>query len=59
MVAPEDLIRIYPWMDHMLAETLIKAHENGTLAERVKSWPEVKWQPPQTTVISRAQHALS
>ena len=26
-----ELVRIYPWLDHLMAETLIKAHENGTL----------------------------
>ena len=50
-MTPRDLIREYPWMDEMLAETLIKAHQNGTLAKHVASWPTPEWKPAQTKVI--------
>ena len=53
-MTPRDLIREYPWMDEMLAETLIKAHQNGTLAKHVASWSEPEWKPVQTKVIENA-----
>ena len=30
-MTPEQLISVYPWLDHMLAETLLKMHEQGKL----------------------------
>ena len=53
MITPQDLIRIYPWLDHMLAETLIKHHENGTLVKHMESWPEPKWEPMQTKILEK------
>ena len=30
-MTPEQLISIYPWLDHMLAKTLLKMHDEGKL----------------------------
>ena len=30
------------WMDEMMIETLVKAHENGTLAEYLRNWEDGK-----------------
>ena len=43
---PNELVRIYPWLDHMLADTLIKMHEQGKLQSYMDSLPE---EPPQPT----------
>ena len=32
---PQVLLTTYPWMDQMIAETLIKSYENGTLMKHV------------------------
>ena len=40
------LVKIYPWLDTLMAETLIKSHENGTLAKHLESLPEER---PQST----------
>ena len=37
---PQVLINKWPWMDWTMAETLIKAHEKGTLQEMAESWPD-------------------
>ena len=29
---PQALLRIYPWMDHLMAETLLTLHAQGRLA---------------------------
>jgi hypothetical protein len=34
---PASLINAYPWMDQMIAETLIKSYENGTLMKHVSA----------------------
>ena len=39
---PQSLIKVYPWLDHMMAETLIKAHDNGTLAKELEDWPDLE-----------------
>lgn len=44
-LSPQDLIRAYPWLDEMVAETLIWAYENGTLDEKLKNWTEQKRKP--------------
>ena len=45
------LLKTYPWMDHLMAETLVKAHENGTLATQAESWPEHVPQPMGSEVV--------
>ena len=35
----------YPWMDHLMAESLVKAHENGTLQSLAEGWSEVDKTP--------------
>ena len=37
---PEVLMARWPWMDYLMAETLIKAHERGTLQAMAESWPD-------------------
>ena len=32
---PQVLLNLYPWMDQLMAETLIKSYENGTLLKHV------------------------
>jgi len=39
-MTPMDLILRYPWLDEFLAETIISAHERGTLAALSASWPD-------------------
>ena len=40
----EQLIRIYPWLDHLMAETLLKMSAQGKLQEFVDAVP-----PPAPT----------
>tara|TARA_B100000497_G_C7282093_1_gene195177 strand:- start:178 stop:378 length:201 start_codon:yes stop_codon:yes gene_type:complete len=47
------LMTEYPFLDHMMAETLLKCHENGTLSEHLKSIPE-KVESPTSHVITGA-----
>ena len=56
-MTPRDLIREYPWMDEMLAETLIKAHQNGTLAGYVDKFNQPK-QAAHSEVIVGAIEVL-
>jgi hypothetical protein len=35
---PKTLVTLYPWMDHLMAESLIKAHEAGTLQSLAETW---------------------
>ena len=53
-MTPQELIAIYPWMDHLMAETLLKAHANGTLAKYLEDWPEPEKKPMETHVIAGA-----
>ena len=48
---PQSLIKVYPWLDHMMAETLIKAHENGTLAKELEDWPDLEKKPVGSEVV--------
>ena len=41
----KQLIALYPFLDEMMAETLIKSYENGTLTEHLKKLPEETPQP--------------
>ena len=45
------LMRAYPSLDHLMAETLIKAHQNGTLDEYMKQWPDHEHQPMKSQVV--------
>jgi hypothetical protein len=51
---PHALIKVYPWLDHMMAETLCKAHEKGTLGVYLKDWPDQMLQPVGSQVIAGA-----
>jgi hypothetical protein len=57
-MTPEELVRIYPWLDHLMAETLIKAHENGTLPKYLEEWTDHKLQPTESHVIKGAIEVL-
>ena len=48
---PQTLIKVYPWLDHMMAETLIKAHDNGTLAKELEDWPDLEKKPVGSEVV--------
>ena len=48
---PHSLIKVYPWLDYMMAETLIKAHENGTLAKELEDWPDLERKPVGSEVV--------
>ena len=48
---PQRLMQTYPWLDHMMAETLLKIHERGKLDDYLKDWPEPDRGPPAS--ISR------
>ena len=39
---PEDLLKEWPHMDFLMAETLIKLHEAGKLRKMAESWPELE-----------------
>ena len=54
-MTPESLMKAYPhFLDHLMAETILKAHEAGTLMDYVKDIPERTPGPPQTTVLPNA-----
>ena len=36
---PQSLIRAYPWLDHLMAETILKIHEQGKLHDYLQDWP--------------------
>lgn len=57
-MTPEELVRIYPWLDHLMAETLIKAHENGTLPKYLEEWTDHKSQHTESHVIQGAIEVL-
>ena len=48
------LVKIYPWLDTLMAETLIKSHENGTLAKHLESLPETERPQSTSSIISGA-----
>ena len=45
------LLKTHPWMDHLMAETLVKHHENGTLASYLEDWPEQEPRPVGSEVV--------
>ena len=45
-----ELVRIYPWLDHMMAETLIKMSEQGKLRGFIDSLPEQPVQPTSSVL---------
>ena len=51
MTTPQELISAYPWMDYTIAETLIRAHENGTLATALEDWEPNKHQPVTHSIL--------
>ena len=44
---------LYPWMDELMIETFVKAHENGTLGKYLDEWQEATT-PPDDSVIQGA-----
>ena len=48
---PQRLMQTYPWLDHLMAETLLKMHERGKLDDYLKDWPEPDRGPPASKVI--------
>jgi hypothetical protein len=50
-MTPQELVTVYPWLDHLMAETLLKAHENGTLKEYLKDWPDQVHVPMTSEVV--------
>ena len=36
------ILQEYPWMDHLMAESLVKASERGVLQEMAESWKKEK-----------------
>jgi hypothetical protein len=53
---PQRLMRTYPWLDHLMAETLLKMHEQGKLHAYLDDWPEAGRGPPASHVIKGAIH---
>ena len=51
---PQRLMQTYPWLDHLMAETLLKLHERGRLHEFLQDWPEASRAPPTSQVIKGA-----
>ena len=43
-----------PWLDEMMAATLLWAHENGTLARYLEDWPDVEPTPMGSRVVKGA-----
>ena len=51
-MTPAQLVSVYPHLDVMMAETILQAYENGTLASYDFSPPE---SPPKTRVLKTIQ----
>ena len=45
------LLKTHHWMDHLMAETLVKHHENGTLSNYLGDWPEQEPRPVGSEVV--------
>ena len=45
------ILKTYPWMDHMMAETLVVHHEEGTLSQYVEDWPDQEARPVGSEVV--------
>ena len=53
-MTPEQLMSAYPFLDHLMAETLVKAHETGTLNDYLADMPEPIPGPGESFVIKDA-----
>jgi hypothetical protein len=49
-MTPQQLCHVYPWLDMMLADTLLKLDERGTLEERLKDYEAPPMEEPQSFV---------
>ena len=48
---PQRLMQMHPWLDHLMAETLLKLHEQGKLRGYVDEWPEEEDRGPPTSKV--------
>jgi hypothetical protein len=55
-MTPEELMTRYPHLDHMMAETLLWAHENGRLEHALESWSK---EPPRPIISSVVKNAIT
>ena len=53
-MTPEELMKLYPHLDHMMAETILKSYENGTLAQYLEEWEDVEPKPATIEVVKGA-----
>ena len=53
-MTPDTLMKAYPFLDHLMAETLLKAHEAGTLMTYVEDMPDPNPGPAQSTLVADA-----
>ena len=45
------LMSVYPMLDEMMAETILHAHENGTLSKYLETWVEQEHRPMTSHVL--------
>lgn len=53
-MTPDALIKVYPWMDLMIAESLIEAYKAGTLMGIAEKWEAQTPKPVETHVVKGA-----
>ena len=53
-MTPEELMTRYPHLDHMMAETLLWAHENGRLEQALENWTKEEPRPVSSSVVEGA-----
>ena len=53
-MTPDTLMKAYPFLDHLMAETLLKAHEAGTLMTYVEDMPDPNPGPAESTLVADA-----
>jgi ABC-type amino acid transport substrate-binding protein len=42
------MLEQYPHLDHLMAETILQMHENGTLGKMMKEWDKPNDSNPET-----------
>ena len=57
-ITPQQLVDLYPQLDTLMAETLLKASQNGTLQKYVDDWPEPNKETKSNEVIVGAIEVL-
>jgi hypothetical protein len=53
-MTPEELIKHYPFLDHLMASTILNCHEAGTLDKIMQQYPMPEKQEEEEIVIQNA-----